>query len=411
MNMKAPWRVSPIALSASFDQAVTGRSYSLFHDDMESIERRLASDIRGARILVVGAAGSIGSATAKFISRFEPTSLHAIDNNENSLADLARDFQASGIAKRIRDLRFLPLDYSSPIGMRFLQSEAYDAVLNFAAIKHVRSEKDVFCILQMLETNVVRPARFGCWLAQMVPAPSYFAVSTDKAVKPTSLMGATKRLMEDVTFFVTGSRSTCARFPNVAFSNGSVLRNLLIRVSSHEAIGVPREVHRYFISHEDAAILCAVSAFLIPKGMVAIPLLDPAFDLRSILSVTREVLSLLGLEMVEVRTADEARNSIHKLAAEHRYPVLVTDTLTSGEKAFEEFIGQGEELVQIGYKSIHAIKYSRSTEHLSGLLDTLTSIINNPAALVSKHLLIDLIGEAVPELKHVETGRSLDTIL
>src|SRR6516165_12116090 len=205
------------------DYVVTRRKQSFFWSDLNAYSADISAKLRGRRVLVIGGGGSIGSATTCLLVDYAPSVIHVIDQNENYLAELVRYLRGRPLGLRDVDLRTLPIDYGSPIMERFLleAERPYEIVLNFAALKHVRSEKDIYSVLQMLDTNLMRHARFKHWLSKYGHGQVYFAVSTDKAANPTSLMGASKRLMEDLTFglYTAPARSTTsARFANVAFS-------------------------------------------------------------------------------------------------------------------------------------------------------------------------------------------------
>jgi FlaA1/EpsC-like NDP-sugar epimerase len=228
----------------------TGREKELFTEDIDRFRTELTQRIGGSRILVIGGAGSIGAATVRSLVPFGARSLHVVDQNENTLVELVRDLRSRFDASKLPDFRTLPLNFGSPIMERFLmEEEPYDFVLNFAALKHVRSEKDCCSILQMLDTNVVKPAYLLKWLVNRGGLRGYFCVSTDKAANPVNLMGASKRLMEHVIF--SGEVAECrdvkitsARFANVAFSDGSLLQGWLMRLSQGQPLAVPRDTRR-----------------------------------------------------------------------------------------------------------------------------------------------------------------------
>src|ERR1700733_3651895 len=277
----------------------TGRTASLFAEDIKARDADLRSAFNGRRILVTGGAGSIGSATLELIFRYNPAAVHVIDLAENGLVELVRDFRSRPQPLVSGEFRLLPIDYGSAATERLLQSEpAYDLVLHFAAHKHVRSEKDVPSVIQMLDTNVIKMHRFTKWLQKYGHGKRYFAVSTDKAANPTSLMGASKRLMEHVLFSI-GSRDssiTSTRFANVAFSNGSLLQGFLYRLARRQPLAVPREVRRYFVSPREAAEICLLSAVVAAPGHITFPRLDPNEHLRPLVDIAVSLLQHFGLK-------------------------------------------------------------------------------------------------------------------
>ncbi|MFH1741486.1 MAG: polysaccharide biosynthesis protein, partial [bacterium] len=214
---------------ATLSSLATGRSKDLFQDDFDANIDILAERVSGARVLVIGGAGSIGSSTVKILSRYRPRALHIVDQNENGLVELVRSLRSDVEPLRVEDFRTLPLDYGAPVMRQFLNdSGPYDMVLNFAALKHVRSEKDLFSLTQLLDTNIIKQMHFMGWLTAQNTHFDYFCVSTDKAARPVSMMGASKRVMEHLIFsddIVQGfaAEVTSARFANVAFSDGSLL--------------------------------------------------------------------------------------------------------------------------------------------------------------------------------------------
>lgn len=248
------------AAPADLERRIVGRPSSLFAADMNDNAEALAQVVRGRSILVVGGGGSIGSATTELLVELRPARLHVVDISENYLAELVRSVRNGSYAVGAVDFQTLPIDFGSAIMQRFLQENGpYDVVLNFAALKHVRSEKDPYSLLQMIDTNVVRQARFRRWLTE-TGCGRYFVVSTDKAANPTSLMGATKRLMEDVLFDARPEGAfvcTSARFANVAFSNGSLLQSFLCRLAARQPLAAPCDTRRYFISRRESRDLPA----------------------------------------------------------------------------------------------------------------------------------------------------------
>ncbi len=270
--MTGPTAVVPKAVQ--LDAAVTRRDTSLFAPDTRAQAEATAGRIAGRRVLIVGGGGSIGSITTRLVVDYRPSAVHVVDTSENYLAELVRELRGRPEGLPEMDFRTIPIDYGGPIMERMLaDAEPYDIVLNFAALKHVRSEKDVYSLLQMLDTNVLRHIRFKEWLARGGHGRSYFAVSTDKAANPTSLMGASKRLMEDVVFDVAADKTsaTTARFANVAFSNGSLLQGFLNRLQHRQPFAVPRRTQRYFVSQQEAGELCVLAAFAAPGSMSSFP--------------------------------------------------------------------------------------------------------------------------------------------
>ena len=264
-------------MNSALGSIATGRSTSRFAADVAVHNDAMCATFSGKRVLVVGGAGSIGAATVRALLPFDPAALHVMDQDENGLAELVRDLRSTGLLSGSLDLRLEPLDYGSGVARRFLAAAGpYDAVLHFAALKHVRSEKDAASILQMLDTNVLKQARLMSWLAEEGDPARYFAVSTDKAANPVNVRGASTRLMEQLLFTdaVVPARSatrTSARFANVAFSAGSLLASWGERIRKRQPVAVPRDTRRYFVTLDEAAEICLLAGSAIPDKHLAVP--------------------------------------------------------------------------------------------------------------------------------------------
>jgi nucleoside-diphosphate-sugar epimerase len=399
-------------IGPALETLVTRREQPLFAQDFAASQNIIADALYRRRVLVIGGGGSIGSATVHLLSRFGPTSLHVIDQSENYLAELVRDLRGSSEGLGDIDLRTFPIDYTSPIAERLLaDAEPYDAVLNFAALKHVRSEKDVYSILQMIKTNIVGHRRFKEQLQRHGHGRYYFAVSTDKAANPTSLMGASKRLMEDVAFDIaaqSAKATTSARFANVAFSNGSLLQGFLRRLERRQPLAVPRDTHRYFVSHQEAAQLCVLAAFALPDRHIAFPKLDPRSELQPLQEITVRVLTRFGYAAVFFDDEERARSETEALARRNSWPVLLTPLDTTGEKPYEEFVGEDETETNLDLHAIRAVRHQSSGAIEGGLLQRLEQAIDDPTIDISKADIVDEVARILPHFHHTETGRNLD---
>jgi FlaA1/EpsC-like NDP-sugar epimerase len=394
------------------DVQVVGRPTSLFAPDVAAHRATIGEQLAGARILVVGGGGSIGSVTTQLLFQYVPTAIHVVDQSENYLAELVRNVRGSIDVDPRTDFRLLPIDFGGPICQRLIRDERpYDVVLNFAALKHVRSEKDVYSLLQMLDTNVVRQARFKEWIAERGGTQRYFGVSTDKAANPASLMGATKRLMEDVLFTVgtaAGTTVTSARFANVAFSNGSLPQAWLRRLELGQPLAVPRETRRYFVTQREAGEICVLAASLGKDGEILIPRLDPESELRVLESLAVKVLNLFNLEPVLFTDEAEARRSLEGLKASKRWPLLLTPRDTSGEKAYEEFVGDEETAHEIGLEQLCALRHA-SPRVDKKLIRTLEALIADSSLSTTKGDIVAALMAAIPNFHHVETEKTLDS--
>lgn len=387
---------------------VLGVDGSLFQADLRSRWTALEEGVRGRRVLVAGGAGSVGSATVALLAELGPAALHVLDPDENGLAELVRDLRSRGCA--VPDLRALPLDYGSPLTRRFLREEApHDIVLSFAAVKHVRSEKDVCSLLRMLDTNLLGLRRFIDAVAERGGAGRLFVVSTDKAADPVGLMGASKRAMEVLLFSgPLADRASSARFANVAFSRGSLLDAFGHRLAKGQPLAAPAATRRFFITLQEAGRICLLGALAVHPGYVLVPPPSAGVPERSLVEVAEAFLRHHGLEPVHCDVEEDARR-LADGSPDGRWPLLVTRRDTSGEKAAETFVADGEELLDVGLEALRGIRPRRvGPDVLEDTIGELRRWVDDPAASVAKEDVVDLLRRLVPELDHAETGATLD---
>jgi nucleoside-diphosphate-sugar epimerase len=398
--------------TAELTSIVTGRTNSLFAGDLQASSDHVFAKVRDRRILVIGGGGSIGAATVRIILDYHPSALHVVDHNENYLAELVRELRGRSAGIPDIDFRALPLDYGGPVMERLLtDSPPYDVVLNFAALKHVRSEKDIYSVLQMFDTNLVRHVRFKRWLADHRHGATYFAVSTDKAANPVSLMGASKRLMEDLIFDVaaaSGQSTTSARFANVAFSNGSLLQGFGYRLAKRQPLAVPRDTRRYFISHQEAGELCMLATCRIPDNHIAVPRVDTTLQLQLLEDIACACLEYWGLRAERYIDEAGARNDVERLAREGRWPLLLTPLDTGGEKPFEEFVGTGESATDCGLINVSAVRHIPGVTTEQKLFDQIARWVDEPDLAIAKATFIGAISDALPNFRHSQSERNLD---
>jgi FlaA1/EpsC-like NDP-sugar epimerase len=403
----------------SIQEIATGRSRSLFASDVYAASTQLAETIQGARVLAIGAAGSIGSNTIMEMVRHNPKALHIVDQNENALAELVRLFRSQPTHYAINDLRALPLDYGSRAMQLFLASgPTYDIVVNFAAIKHVRSEKDAFSTLQMLDTNIVKQARLMAWLAATGFCGRFFTVSTDKAANPSSMMGATKRVMEHVMFNTSIAHAlegtkTAARFANVAFSNGSLLQGFQNRLARVEPLAAPRDTRRYFVSLEESGQLCMIAACLAPDNSIVIPRLDPAAHLVLLEEIAQRFLQAHGYEAVIYEDESAACADVKTLQARRQWPLLLTPLDTAGEKPYEEFMTDKEQAFEFGSPNLRAVKYLEAPRQvIDSMLERARDLVSldSIAKTLDKDEIKHIVGSVEPDflMTHRESPKNLD---
>jgi len=403
---------------------VTGRARSLFAEDLALRRDELERAVRGRRVLVAGGAGSIGSATLVELLALEPAAVCVLDPSENNLAELLRTVRSQEPVFP-GELAVAPLDYGSPLARRFLGEQApFDWVLSFAALKHVRTERDAVSLLRMLEVNLLGADRFFSVLREHGHGTAgVFTVSTDKAATPVSLMGASKRALELLLWahraggpasLLDGGtapslvRATTARFANVAFSDGSLPWGFLQRLAKEQPLAAPGDVRRYLVSPREAGQLCLVATLLAPDRSVLVPRLTPERDLTDFVRVAKATLREHGLTPVLYETEHQARAAVARDRAVGRYPILVTHSDTSGEKEEEIFVAPGEHAEECGLSGARVVP---APTDLPDGLAALLRVIEDGCVRglpVTKADVVTALAAVVPELAHLETGKSLD---
>ena len=337
-----------------------GRTAPLFEKDISNNEKTLSEIVKNSKFLVIGGAGTIGSAICREIFARNPKVLHVVDISENNMVELVRDIRSS-IGYCDGEFATFALDCGSDIFKVFIEQQkkrigGYDYIFNTSALKHVRSEKDPYTLMRMIDTNIFN-TDITMKMAHEMGAKKYFCVSTDKAANPVNMMGASKRIME----FYLNRRSvkipvSTARFANVAFSDGSLLYGFNRRLDKGQPLSAPNDVRRYFVTPKEAGELCMMSCLLGENRDVFFPKLDHDLNLVTFSSIAVKYLESLGYEPVECSTEDEARSRVVELKAKHKYPVYFFKSDTTGEKDFEEFYTDNETLVMDKFESLGIIK-------------------------------------------------------
>lgn len=367
--------------------------------------------IRDARLLVVGAAGTIGAACVRQLLPFAPSRLELIDIDENGLARLARDLRSRGEGPATQ-IGFNVLDFAAAPGLGFVAAQGpFDLVLNFAAVKHVRSEKNLFTLLHMIGVNVVAQQRFAAHLARERLARRHFLVSTDKAADPASFMGATKLLLEQTAFAEAdlpgAPTTTAARFANVAYSSGSLLESYLQRFAAGQALAAPKATRRYFISARDAARICLLAQHACPGGRIAVPRFDAGSGAVELAETAAAFLAARG-RTAQFVDSPEAAARLEK-GSGPSYPVLLTPRDTSGEKEIEVFRGAGETVEPLGLESLEALKPAPiDRQALDAALAELAQVVAGKKTVAGPGELAAVIGRVLPGFRHVAGAARLD---
>lgn len=388
---------------------VTGREESLFLKDISANRENLRREIEGRKVLVIGGAGSIGSSFIKAILPFRPGALTVIDLNENGLAELTRDLRSSFELFVPENYVNYTLDFDSPIFRRiFRQAGGFDIVANFSAHKHVRSEKDRNSVQALLENNVIKAQRLLDLLAEM-PPKHFFCVSTDKAANPVNIMGASKRVMEDLIMAYSDKfKVTTARFANVAFSNGSLPAGFIERVMKRQPIAAPEDVRRYFVSPEESGQICMLACVLGQNGEVFFPKLAEEKMMR-FSTIADRFLRTLGYKPHLCSSDEEAKRFAAEMPEDTKeWPVVYFRSDTTGEKDFEEFFVEGEKLDMDRFSALGVIKESsrRPQEDVNGFISRLQQIFSDDD--FTKADVVSALKDFLPNFEHDEKGKNLD---
>ncbi|MBD5406890.1 MAG: UDP-N-acetylglucosamine 4,6-dehydratase [Treponema sp.] len=389
-----------------------GRTAPLFDRDIAANEAFLFGTVRDSRFLVIGGAGSIGSAVTREIFARNPRLLHVVDISENNMVELVRDIRSS-VGYSDGEFATFAIDCGSDIFDDFIKAQAeriggYDYILNLSALKHVRSEKDPYTLMRMIDVNVFNTDKTICQARDM-GAKKYFCVSTDKAANPVNMMGASKRIME---MFLT-RRSlempvSTARFANVAFSDGSLLYGFNRRLEKGQPLSAPNDVRRYFVTPKESGELCLMSCLLGENRDVFFPKLDHDLNLITFSQIAVKYLESRGYEPYECRSEDEARVMVGELKSAGKYPVYFFKSDTTGEKDFEEFFTDKEVLDMTRFTNLGVIKNEPVFEQEKLDLFVARIKLMREKGEWTRGELIDLFNEMIPNFNHKETGKFLD---
>lgn len=386
-----------------------GRTEALFTQDIENYEAELSRIVSASSFLVLGGAGSIGQAVTKEIFKRNPKKLHVVDISENNMVELVRDIRSS-FGYIDGDFQTFALDIGSLEYDAFIKADGkFDYVLNLSALKHVRSEKDPYTLMRMIDVNVFNTDKT---IQQSIEAGAkkYFCVSTDKAANPVNMMGASKRIME--MFLMRKSEQmaiSTARFANVAFSDGSLLHGFNQRIQKRQPIVAPNDIKRYFVTPQESGELCLMSCIFGENRDIFFPKLSEALHLISFADIAVKYLEQLGFEPHLCETEEEARQLAHTLPEQGKWPCLFTASDTTGEKDFEEFFTDKEELDMSRFENLGIIKNEPLYEQeLLTLFENSISEMKGERAW-TKEQIVKLFFTMIPDFGHKETGKYLDS--
>jgi FlaA1/EpsC-like NDP-sugar epimerase len=388
--------------------SIIGRKEELFELETKALESRIKALVEGSRFLVIGGAGTIGQATVREIFKRDPKVLHVVDISENNMVELVRDIRSKE-GYGTGDFRTFSVDCGGVEFEALMSDEGpYDYVFNLSALKHVRSEKDPFTLMRMVMVNVFNTIK-SISLARKGGAHKYFCISTDKAANPVNMMGASKRIME--MFLMRESLTqniSMARFANVAFSDGSLLYGFNKRLSKQQPISAPNDIRRYFLTPNESGELCLLSGLFGKNRDIFFPKLSKKLNLISFSEIAVEYLGFHGYEAYECKSEDEARNKAKDLIANKKWPCYFFESDTTGEKDFEEFYTEHEDL-DMG--RFHAVGVIRNEPDFDG--DKLDEFMKGIHTLRkngswTKDEIVRLYYLLLPEFSHKETGKYLD---
>lgn len=390
-------------------ESITSRSGSMFAVDIEANKEQLKQEIEGKSLLVIGGAGSIGSSYIRAVLPFKPSKLVVVDLSENGLVELTRDLRSTHGMYIPKEYRTYTLNFADPIFERiFREEKGFDIVANFSVHKHVRSEKDKYSVQALIENNVIKAKELLDLLAEYPPR-HFFCVSTDKAANPVNIMGASKRIMEDMIMaYTTKFKVTTARFANVAFSNGSLLAGFVDRIMKRQPLAAPRDVRRYFVSPEESGQICMLACILGRNGEIFFPKLGEE-KMMTFSSICDRFLETLGYEKKECATDEEAKRfASEMLEGSKIYPVVYFNSDTTGEKDYEEFYVSGEKLNMERFNSLGVIEEvsKRLLEEIDAFFVELEAIFASP--FFTKEEVVEAIRRFIPNFEHEEKGRNLD---
>jgi UDP-N-acetylglucosamine 4,6-dehydratase len=389
--------------------SLIGREKELFTSDIANNELQIKNNVPFSSFLVLGGAGSIGQAVTKEIFKRNPLKLHVVDISENNMVELVRDIRSS-FGYIDGDFQTFALDIGSVEYDAFIKADGkYDYVLNLSALKHVRSEKDPFTLMRMIDVNIFNTEKT---IKQSIESgvKKYFCVSTDKAANPVNMMGASKRIME--MFLMRRSLQlpiSTARFANVAFSDGSLLHGFNQRIQKRQPIVAPQDIKRYFVTPKEAGELCLMSCIFGENRDIFFPKLSEQLHLISFAEIAVKYLEQLGYEPYLCSAEDEARELMDTMPDEGKWPCLFNDSDTTGEKDFEEFFTDKETLDMERFNNLGVIKNdpNYSEEDLAFFEKSITEWKQSRSW--TKDQIVQLFFRMIPSFTHKDTGKYLDS--
>ena len=390
--------------------SLIGRDSELFSSDIVSHEDALKIIIQKSRFLIIGGAGTIGQSVTREIFKRDPKILHVVDISENNMVELVRDLRSTeGYGSG--EFKTFAIDCGSLEFEALVNDQGpYDFVFNLSALKHVRSEKDPFTLMRMINVNIFNTVK-TLRISKEMGAKKYFCVSTDKAANPVNMMGASKRIME--MFLMRESLTqdiSMARFANVAFSDGSLLHGFNQRFLKRQPFSAPNDVRRYFVTQQESGELCLLSGLLGENRDIFFPKLSEKLHLITFSEIAKSYLKERGYKPYECQSEKEARDRAEELIAKKCWPCFFFTSDTTGEKDFEEFFTDKEDLDMNRFETVGVIKNQPIFDEAK--LDEFMIGIDflREKGTWTKEDIIRLYFGILPEFSHThkETGKYLD---
>ncbi len=300
-------------------------------------ENEISKDLKNSNILIFGAAGSIGKAFSLKLKRYKINKLVFFDKDENSLADLNREINLNYNLKIKRE--YICQDLNDININKFLISGKFTHFLNFAALKHVRSEENFYSMRYLVKTNCISPFNLGN-LNKLKNLRKIFFISTDKVAYPSSFMGCSKKLMENELFWLKTKYKkkfiSTVRFANVAFSNGSLLKNIYEKTLLNLPVGVPNKIERYFVSHSEAADLCLLSLLNESNGSIIVPAKNIIGKQKKLKDLAVTIIKKMNKKPIFVKKISKIK--------ENEQQIIMSKKDIKGQKNKEFFYQQNEKL-------------------------------------------------------------------
>ena len=387
---------------------ILGREENLFKEDLENYRQTLFEKVSTSKFLVIGGAGSIGQAVTKEIFKRNPLKLHVVDISENNMVELVRDIRST-LGYIEGDFKSFVIDCGSSLFERFIYAEGpYDYIFNLSALKHVRSEKDPYTLMRMIEVNILNTIKL-LKFAKKLKVKKYFGVSTDKAANPVNMMGGSKRIMEMFMMLESNLLNiSTARFANVAFSDGSLLNGFQKRFEKKQPITAPLDIKRYFVSSNESGELCLLSCLLGNNREIFFPKLSEKKHLICFSEIAKKFLNVRGYEVVKCNSEEECRELLPELLPHKKWPCYFFSSDTTGEKDYEEFYTDNEKINLKKFKSLGVVTNNLNFDEkkLNFFLEEIKKI--QSSKYLKKKQIVELFSKILPNFSHVETGRNLD---